>query len=267
MTPRPRKPASKIRAVIYTRVSTDSQAESGLSLEHQLEKCRALAVVNDYDVIDVITDAGESAASLDRPGMARVLGLVSSRKIEAVLIAKLDRLTRSVRDLADVLDTFARHHCALVSASESLNTETAAGRMVVRLMAVVSEWEREAIGERTRDALSAKRQRGELASRHAPLGYRVLITEEASGKKLRTLTPDTAERTQLEIIAECRAAGFSWDGIAQEMNRLGHTNRAGRPWKWQNIRRVYMTAIKHGTIDANLLAISAAQLPDVGKPH
>jgi site-specific DNA recombinase len=65
----------------------------------------------------------------------------------------LDRITRSVRHLSDLLDTFAKQHVALVSASESLNTESAAGRMVVRLLAVVSEWERDAIGERTSDAL------------------------------------------------------------------------------------------------------------------
>jgi DNA invertase Pin-like site-specific DNA recombinase len=149
--------------------------------------------------------------------------------------------TRSVRDLADVLDIFAKHRVALVSASESLNTESAAGRMIVRIMAVISEWEREAIGERTRDALSAKRRRGERVSRHVPIGYQL----GAAGR----LEPHEAERAQLQIIAECRAAGFTWAGTATEMNRLGHQNRAGRPWTWQNIRRVYMTASKHGTLD------------------
>jgi len=95
--------------------------------------------------------------------------------------------------------------------------------------------------ERTRDALTAKRRRGERTSRHAPTGLRVTATG--------TIEPNAAERAQLDIMAECRAAGFSWDGIAQEMNRLGHSNRAGRPWKWQNIRRVYTTAAKHDTID------------------
>ena len=76
------------------------------------------------------------------------------------------------------------------------------------------------------------------------MGYK--LTE---GKRLEA---DTAEQRQLAVIAECREAGFSWEGIAAEMNRLGHTNRAGRPWTLHNIRRVYMTATKHGTIAATL---------------
>src|SRR5688572_13458941 len=151
MTPRPRKHIPKVRAVIYTRVSTDGQAESGLSLDHQLTKCRALATVHDYTVADEIADAGESAATLNRPGLDRVLALVKARQVEAVLIAKLDRLTRSVRDLADILQLCQDRHVALVSASESLNTETAGGRMVLNVMMSVAQWEREIIGERTRD--------------------------------------------------------------------------------------------------------------------
>jgi DNA invertase Pin-like site-specific DNA recombinase len=192
-------------------------------------------------VTDEIADAGESASSLDRPGMARVLALVKARKVEAVLIAKLDRITRSVRDLADLLDTFSRHHCALVSAGESLNTETAAGRMIVRIMAVISEWEREAIGERTRDALSAKRSRGERTSRHAPLGFQ--LTPDGR------LEPHDVERGQLRVIAECRAAGFTWGGTAHELARLGYLTRAGRPWTWGNVRSAHTTAQRLGTLD------------------
>ena len=171
MTPRPRKTGGKVRAVAYVRVSSDQQAESGLSLEHQQQKCRALATVNDYELVDVIVDAAESGKTLDRPGMGRVLAMADAKKVDAVLVAKLDRITRSVRDLADLPDRFARRRVALVSASESLNTESASGRMVVRMLVVIAEWEREAIGERTRDALTAKRLRGERTSRHAPIGF------------------------------------------------------------------------------------------------
>src|SRR5687768_12678466 len=175
MTPRPRKTGGKVRAVAYCRVSSNQQAESGLSLAHQQEKCRALATVHDYELVDVIVDAAESGKTLDRPGMARVLALTDAKKIDAVLVAKLDRITRSVRDLADLLERFGKKHVALVSASESLNTETASGRMVVRMLAVIAEWEREAIGERTKDALTAKRHRGERTSRHAPIGFRFTV--------------------------------------------------------------------------------------------
>ena len=85
--------------------------------------------------------------------MARLLSLVDAGAVDAVIIAKLDRLTRSVKDLAELLERFNRHDVSLVSVAESLDTGTAAGRLVLNIMTAVSQWEREAIGERTRDAL------------------------------------------------------------------------------------------------------------------
>ena len=239
MTPRPRKHAQTIRAVAYVRVSSEQQAESGLSLEHQQEKCRALATLHEYDLVDVIVDAGESAASLDRPGMARVLAMVDARQVEAVLIAKLDRITRSVRDLSDLLDRFSRRHVALVSASESLNTETAAGRMVVRLLAVVSEWEREAIGERTADALKAKRRRGE---RYGALAYGSQVASDG-----RRLDVHHAERQMILYAYELRDAGLPWREIAERLNAEGYQTRSGRPWKLTNIRAAVLTVKRHAS--------------------
>ena len=183
---------------------------------------------------------GNPPRVLARPGMVRVLELVKARKVEAVLVAKLDRITRSVRDLSDLLDRFTGRHVALVSASESLNTETASGRMVVRMLGVIAEWEREAIGERTRDALTAKRRRGERTSRHAPLGFRFTAAD--------TLEPDEAERDQLRVIADCRAAGLTWIGTARELARIGYVTRSGRPWTLWNVRSAYATATRIGTV-------------------
>lgn len=237
MTPRPRKNRQTVRAVAYVRVSSEQQAESGLSLEYQREKCRALANVHDYELVDIIIDAGESAASLERPGMARVLALVNARQIEAVLVAKLDRITRSVRDLSDLLETFSRHHVALVSASESLNTETAGGRMVLNVMMSVAQWERETIGERTRDALLAKRRRGERAG---TLAY---------GWQLGTdgrLEPHAREREILALAREHRdALGCTWADTAAALNRAGYTTRAGTPWTLHGIRSALLTAERH----------------------
>src|ERR1035437_9796463 len=159
-------------AIGYVRVSTDKQANSGVSLEAQQEKIQAMAVVQGSTLLDVIVDAGESAKTLDRPGMARLLALVDARKVDAVIIAKLDRITRSVKDLAELLERFTRRGVALVSVAESLDTSTAAGRLVLNIMVSVSQWEREAIGERTRDARHHKRANGERVGT-VPFGYRV----------------------------------------------------------------------------------------------
>ena len=106
--------------------------------------------------VKVIIHGGESAKNLNRPGLKSLLALVDSSKVEAVIVAKLDRLTRSAKDLCSLLELFEKRGVALVSVAESLDTPSAAGRLMITIMAAVSQWEREAIGERTRDALAAQ---------------------------------------------------------------------------------------------------------------
>lgn len=133
-------------AIGYVRVSTDRQAEQGVSLEAQEAKIRAMATVQGNELIEVIIDAGESAENLSRPGLARLMQLVGAGAVQAVIVAKLDRLTRSVKDLSALLELFEKKKVALVSVAESLDTGSAAGRLVITIMGAVSQWEREAIG-------------------------------------------------------------------------------------------------------------------------
>src|SRR5260370_16184008 len=96
---------SVMKTIGYVRVSTDKQADRGVSLEAQAEKIRAMAVVHNAELIDIIVDGGESAKSLNRPGMARLLALVDAGEVKAVIIAELDRLTRSVERPFGLLET------------------------------------------------------------------------------------------------------------------------------------------------------------------
>src|SRR3954463_2246618 len=100
-----RVPSSRV-AVGYSRVSTDQQADRGVSLEAQAEKIRAMATVHDAELLDVIVDGGESGKSLQRPGIQRLLKMVDRREVQIVIVAKLDRLTRNVRDLGELLEVF-----------------------------------------------------------------------------------------------------------------------------------------------------------------
>src|SRR5258708_19342210 len=103
-----------MRAIGYVRVSTDKQADHGVSLEAQEAKIRAMAVVQGAEIVDLIVDGGESAKNLDRPGMERLLALVEERKVDTVIIPKLDRLTRSVKDLAELLQPFPKPGLSLL---------------------------------------------------------------------------------------------------------------------------------------------------------
>ena len=130
-----------MQAIGYVRVSTDRQAEQGVSLEAQEAKIRAMATVQSAELLDVIVDGGESAKSLNRPGLQRLLALINTGKVQAVIVAKLDRLTRSVKDLCGLLELFEKRKVALISVAESLDTGSAAGRLVITIMGAVSQWE------------------------------------------------------------------------------------------------------------------------------
>ncbi len=135
-------------AIGYARVSTDRQADHGGSLETQATRIRAMATVQGAELLDLIVDGGESAKTMNRPGFQRLLAVVKQGEVEAVIVAKLDRLTRSVRDLCALLDLFDKRRVALISVAESLDTSTAAGRLVITIMGAISRWEPKAIGER-----------------------------------------------------------------------------------------------------------------------
>lgn len=219
-----------MKAIGYVRVSTEKQADGGVSLEAQIEKVKAMAVVQGAELIDVIVDAGVSAKSLDRPGMARLLHLVDARAVDCVIIAKLDRITRSVKDLAELLDRFNRRDVSLVSVADSLDTRTAAGRLVLNIMVSVSQWEREAIGERTKDAMQHLKATGARVGNIA-FGFRLA----ADGQQLE------ANPVEQEIVAKVRelqSAGFSLRDIAAELNRQGITTRKGTQWRHEYVANV-----------------------------
>src|ERR1019366_8616190 len=223
-----------MRAIGYIRVSTDKQADRGVSLDAQSEKVRAMAVVQGAELVDVIVDAGESAKSLSRPGMARLLFLVDTGAVDTVIIAKLDRLTRSVKDLAELLERLTKHGVSLVSVAESLYTGSASGRLVLNIMVSVSQWEREAIGERTRDAMRHKKAKLKFVG-NAPYGFR-----QAADK--RHVEPEPGEQAILERIHRLRKGGKSLRGIADQLNRLDIRTRQGSPWRHEYVARLLKAA-------------------------
>jgi site-specific DNA recombinase len=229
-----------MRAIGYARVSTDKQADFGVSLEAQTEKLHAMATVHGVQLGELIVDAGESAKSLDRPGMVKLLSLVDARAVDMVIIAKLDRLTRSVRDLADLIERFSRRGVSLVSVAESLDTGSASGRLVLNLLTAVSQWEREAIGERTRVAMAFKKSRGERVGT-LPYGYRL----QEDGIHLE---PEPAEQHIIARIRDLQASGLTLRAIAAKLNDEGYRTRRGTHWRFEYVAQLAKTPCKHGEV-------------------
>jgi site-specific DNA recombinase len=200
-----------MRKVIgYVRVSTDKQ---DISPAVQRTKLEAYCTVKDWTLDEIIEDLAQGSASLTRPGMQRLLAMIEAGEVATVIVYKLDRLTRSVADLDTLVKLFERKGVALVSLQESLDATTATGRLMMNLLACVSQWEREVIGERTRDAMRHLRSQGKSTGGDAPYGW--------------SLGPDHLEvnpKEQAAIVAvrELREQGHSLRAIAQSRDYLAN---------------------------------------------
>jgi site-specific DNA recombinase len=215
------------KAIGYIRVSTDKQAEQGVSLEAQKAKIEAYATLYDLQMVDYVVETG-SAKDLHREGLQEALQALSSGRADALVIVKLDRLTRSVVDLGRLVDDYFKVH-ALLSVSEQIDTRSAAGRLVLNVLASVSQWEREAIGERTKQAMQHLKNQGQYTGGHVPYGYKLVAGE---------LVEHEGEQAVLGTIRKYRAKGMPLRSIAQVLANKGYQSRAGKPFHFQAVARM-----------------------------
>jgi DNA invertase Pin-like site-specific DNA recombinase len=220
-----------VQVVGYCRVSTADQAVEGVSLDAQRARIEAWCAAHGGALLACHQDAGISGKrSENRPGLLRALEEVCAAK--AVLVVySLSRLARSTRDTIDFSERLAAAGADLVSLSEKLDTTTASGKMLFRLLAVLAEFERDLISERTRSAVALKRRRGERLGQ-LPYGKRL-----AGGG--RTLETDPAERLVIGIMLGLAGRGMSVRGIARELTTLGFPPKnGGRIWSPRTVRRI-----------------------------
>jgi DNA invertase Pin-like site-specific DNA recombinase len=225
-----------MRVVGYIRVSTDEQATNGKSLDAQRCKLQAYASLYDLELIDVIVDAGASGKSLDRAGLQQALARLRKREADGLLIPKLDRLSRSVKDWNTLIDGYFSEKAGkqLFSVADSIDTRTAAGRLVLNVLMSVAQWERETIGERTRDSLRYKISKGERCGK-VRFGYD--LAPDGT-----TLVPIQLEQEAIALMRELRAAGESYRAIAAQLHARGVITKEGGSWQPMTVRNILARA-------------------------
>jgi len=225
------------RAVVgYIRVSTARQADEGVSLDAQRRKLDLYAELHGLDLVAVEVDAGVSAKTLNRPALQAALARLSAGEAEGLIVAKLDRLTRSVKDLGELVETYFADRYSLLSVADSIDTTTAGGRLVLNVLASVSQWEREAIGERTAEALRHIRDH-EGAKLGAPaLGE--CRTDERDDHGRRVVKSIPSEVAAVRRVHELRSEGLTHRQIAEQMNAEGHPTKRGGQWHRSTIAKV-----------------------------
>lgn len=223
------------RVVGYIRVSTEGQADSGVSLEAQRAKLAAYAVAMDLDLVAVHLDAGLSAKTLARPGLQAALAALDSGEVEGLLVAKLDRLTRSVRDLGDLLERYFATRFSLLSVADSIDTRSAAGRLVLNVLGSVGQWERETGSERTRDALAHLKAKG-VRLGGAALGWTRTEGTDEAGRRL--IADVQREAETVARILTLRAEGKKLREIADVLTAEGRATKVGGRWHASTVRNV-----------------------------
>src|ERR1700678_312181 len=205
------------RCAIYTRKSTEHNLDvTFTSLDAQREACEAYIKSQAHEgwtlVRDRFDDGGLSGASLDRPALQSLLDQIRARRVDIIVVYKVDRLTRSLADFAKLVELFDEHEVAFVSVTQSFNTTSSMGRLTLNVLLSFAQFEREVIDERVRDKIAASKRKGISVGGPFPLGYRSV------GRKLEIVS-DEADHVR-KIFAEYLRAG-SIGALAMSLNVEG----------------------------------------------
>jgi DNA invertase Pin-like site-specific DNA recombinase len=227
--PRKNRVQSVSKIVVYRRVSTDEQAESGLGLEAQLAACRTAAIRLGREIAFTFQDDASGGLPLDKRPVL-VDAIASLGRGDTLLVAKRDRLSRGDPLVTGMIEAAVERAGARVvsAAGEGTDSDEPSAILMRRIVDAFGEYERLLIKARTKAALRAKRARGERTGQ-VPYGHHLA----ADG---RTLEPDAAEAAAIGLVHELRAARMSLRAIARELDRRGILTKSGRPWRHTTIR-------------------------------
>lgn len=197
--------------VAYVRVSTEQQGESGLGLDAQRAAIQAHADARGFQIARWFEDV-QSGGDIERPGLQNALAML--REVDGLIVAKLDRLARSVVHTGTIMEEMAETGKTLIALDLGVDTSTAAGRLVANVLASVAQWEREVIGERTKAALAVKIARGEQVGR----------------------APEIPEASE-DCILRMRESGLTFAKIAQFLNDEDFEAARGGRWSTSTVAR------------------------------
>lgn len=209
--------AEPTRVVTYSRVSTQEQGDSGAGLEAQAAKVAHEIAARGWVVVEQCTDVASGKSLKKRPELARALTTLSAGHADLLVVAKLDRLSRSMLDFAGIVALSQDEGWGIVALDIGVDTSTPNGKLVANIIMAMAEWERELIGARTRDALQAVRARGTQLGR-------------------RSNVPDDV----LAMIRALKGQGVSYGAISRTLNKAGvPTAQGGKAWYPATVKKIF----------------------------
>ncbi len=218
-----------MRAVGYIRVSTQHQVSDGVSLDAQKTKIHAWADVNNADVLAIYADEGVSGAKSDRAGLLDAIE-IAQKHGAALVVYSLSRLSRTTRDTLAIAERLDMAGADLVSISEKIDTTTAAGKMIFRMLAAMAEFERDQIAERIKSSMDYKKsQNCRVGS--IPYGY-------ALAPDRNHLEKEASEQAVITEVRRLHGEGLSLRKISKELEKQGLLSRKGKPFYPSQVKRI-----------------------------
>jgi site-specific DNA recombinase len=247
-----------LRCAIYTRKSTEEGLEQEFnSLDAQREAAEAFIQSQRREgwiaLPELYDDGGFTGANMDRPALARLLKAVEAGELDCVVVYKVDRLSRSLLDFTRMLSVFEKHKVSFVAVTQQFNTSTSLGRLTLNILLSFAQFERELIGERTRDKMSAARRKGKWVGGCPVLGYdvdpaggRLVVNEEEAERVRRIFRMFGEHRSLLATLAEIERRGWRLKSWRRKTGEF----RSGGPFALNSLRRLltnilYTGAIRH----------------------
>ena len=235
---------------VYIRVSTEDQATEGFSINAQKEKLTKYAEINDWQILDYYIDDGISGKNIkDRPEITRMLNDIKKRKIKNVLVYKLDRLTRSLLNLMELINLFETYDCSLNSHTEKLDTSNAVGRMFVKILGTFAEFERENLAERVSFGYEQKTKEGNYTNTNGVYGYDYIAG-------VGELKVNEREALLVNKIYDLYLSNNSMLSISKMLNDEGVPTKRGGKWAQSTIRSIltnplYIGKVRYGVGSKN----------------
>ncbi len=231
-----------MKVALYIRVSTERQANEGDSLEEQEKELKKFCDFRNFDIHNLYIERGKSGGNTNRPEYQKLIKDIEQKKIQAVIVKKLDRLSRSLMDFENLMNLMNKNEVEFISIKENFDTTTAMGKAMLRVALVFAQLEREQTSERLVDVLGYRASLGMYNGGLRPFGYTNLNKE---------LVPYKKEKDLVEFIFNKFLDNHSTTLTAKALNEIGFRNRNAKLWDKRQIQKILQNPVYIGQVRWN----------------
>lgn len=241
------------RVAIYCRVSTVEQAQEGYSVDEQNLKIREYCEREGHEIYNLYEDRGISGKNIvNRPGIKQLLRDVTENKFDLVIVWKLNRISRKLLDILNIVELLNKHNVAFRSLTENFETETPSGKLQLNIMGAIGEFERESLAENIKLGLGAKARSGEWCG-GIVLGYDIVeIPSEGKKRKNTKLQINEKEASTVRRIFELYSQGYGYKAVVNRINKEGYKTKRNNEFAVATVKEILRNPVYIGKIRYNV---------------